>query len=113
MNEEIIRVENLKKTFRLKKENITAIQNINLSIKEKDIYGIIGLSGAGKSTLIRCLNFLEIPTEGNVYFKGINLGSLKNKELLKIRQNIGMIFQNFNLLEQRTVLQNRGCSRST
>ena len=106
MNEEIIRVENLKKTFRLKKENITAIQNINLSIKEKDIYGIIGLSGAGKSTLIRCLNFLEIPTEGNVYFKGINLGSLKNKELLKIRQNIGMIFQNFNLLEQRTVLQN-------
>ena len=106
MNKEIIKVQNLKKNYKLKKQTITAIQNINITINQGDIYGIIGLSGAGKSTLIRCLNFLEKPTEGKVFYKGIDLSSLKNKELLKIRQNIGMIFQNFNLLEQRTVLEN-------
>ena len=106
MSNQIIKIENLKKTFKLKKDTITAIQNINLSINEGDIYGIIGLSGAGKSTLIRCINFLEKPTSGKVYFKDIDLSSLKSKELLKVRQNIGMIFQSFNLLEQRTVLEN-------
>ena len=106
MSDQIIKIENLKKTFKLKKDTITAIQNINLSINEGDIYGIIGLSGAGKSTLIRCINFLEKPTSGKVYFKDIDLSSLKSKELLKVRQNIGMIFQSFNLLEQRTVLEN-------
>lgn len=106
MSNQIIKIENLKKTFKLKKDIITAIQNINLSINEGDIYGIIGLSGAGKSTLIRCINFLEKPTSGKVYFKDIDLSSLKSKELLKVRQNIGMIFQSFNLLEQRTVLEN-------
>ena len=106
MNNTIIKIENLKKTYKLKKETITAISDINLSIHEGDIYGIIGLSGAGKSTLIRCINFLEKPTDGKVYYKGIDLATLKNKDLLKVRQNIGMIFQNFNLLEQRTVLDN-------
>ena len=106
MSNTIIKIENLKKTYKLKKETITAISDINLSIHEGDIYGIIGLSGAGKSTLIRCINFLEKPTDGKVYYKGIDLATLKNKDLLKIRQNIGMIFQNFNLLEQRTVLDN-------
>ena len=103
---QIIKIENLKKTYKSKKEYLTAIKNINLSIEEKDIFGIIGLSGAGKSTLIRCINFLEKPTDGKVYYKGIDLATLKNKDLLKVRQNIGMIFQNFNLLEQRTVLDN-------
>ena len=106
MSNTIIKIENLKKTYKLKKETITAISDINLSIHEGDIYGIIGLSGAGKSTLIRCINFLEKPTDGKVYYKGIDLATLKNKDLLKVRQNIGMIFQNFNLLEQRTVLDN-------
>ena len=106
MSNPIIKIENLKKTYKSKNSCVNAIENINLSINSGDIYGIIGLSGAGKSTLIRCINFLEKPTEGKVYFKGIDLASLKNKELLKIRQNIGMIFQNFNLLEQRTVLEN-------
>ena len=106
MNKPIIKIENLKKTYKSKKSSITAIENINLTINSGDIYGIIGLSGAGKSTLIRCINFLEKPTEGTVYFEGIDLSSLKNKELLKVRQSIGMIFQNFNLLEQRTVLEN-------
>lgn len=106
MNNTIIKIENLKKTYKLKKQTITAISDINLNIHEGDIYGIIGLSGAGKSTLIRCINFLEKPTDGKVYYKGIDLATLKNKDLLKVRQNIGMIFQNFNLLEQRTVLDN-------
>ena len=106
MSNPIIKIENLKKTYKSKNSCVNAIENINLNINSGDIYGIIGLSGAGKSTLIRCINFLEKPTEGKVYFKGIDLSSLKNKELLKIRQNIGMIFQNFNLLEQRTVLEN-------
>ena len=106
MSNPIIKIENLKKTYKSKNSCVNAIENIKLNINSGDIYGIIGLSGAGKSTLIRCINFLEKPTEGKVYFKGIDLSSLKNKELLKIRQNIGMIFQNFNLLEQRTVLEN-------
>ena len=106
MSNPIIKIENLKKTYKSKNSCVNAIENINLSINSGDIYGIIGLSGAGKSTLIRCINFLEKPTEGKVYFKGIDLSSLSNKELLKVRQNIGMIFQNFNLLEQRTVLEN-------
>lgn len=102
----IIKLNNLTKIYKVKKKEVVAIKNINLSIQEGDIYGVIGLSGAGKSTLIRCINYLEVPTSGEVYFKNINLASLKNKELRKIRQNIGMIFQNFNLLEQRTVLKN-------
>lgn len=106
MEEEIIRIQDLTKIYKVKKTDILAIQNINLSITEKDIFGIIGLSGAGKSTLIRCINYLEKPTSGAVYFKGTNLAELKSKELRKIRQSIGMIFQNFNLLEQRTVLKN-------
>lgn len=103
---EIIKLKNLTKIYKVKKKEVVAIQDINLSIQEGDIYGVIGLSGAGKSTLIRCINYLETPTSGEVYFKNINLGTLKNKELRKIRQDIGMIFQSFNLLEQRTVLKN-------
>lgn len=106
MGQEIIKIQDLTKIYKVKKEEVVAIQNINLSIEEKDIFGIIGLSGAGKSTLIRCMNYLEKPTTGSVYFKGTNLAMLKNKDLRKIRQSIGMIFQNFNLLEQRTVLKN-------
>lgn len=102
----IIKLENLTKIYKVKKQEIVAIKDVNLDIKNKDIYGIIGLSGAGKSTLIRCINFLEKPTSGNVYYKGTDLAALKNKELRQIRQNIGMIFQSFNLLEQRNVLKN-------
>ena len=106
MEKEIIKIENLSKVYKVKNFEITAIQDINLSIYEKDIFGIIGLSGAGKSTLVRCINFLEKPTSGRVYFDGVNLSSLDNKQMRKVRQNIGMIFQNFNLLEQRNVLKN-------
>lgn len=106
MGKDLMNIENLKKVYKAKKKEITAIEKINLKIEEKDIFGIIGLSGAGKSTLIRCMNFLEKPTEGKIYYKGIDLSTLKNKELRKIRQEIGMIFQGFHLLEQRTVLKN-------
>ena len=83
-----------------------ALEDINLEIKSGEIFGIIGMSGAGKSTLVRCINFLERPTQGTVYFDGQNLSDLTKKELYKIRQSIGMIFQQFNLLMQRNVLGN-------
>ncbi len=102
----IVKIEGLYKTFHTKNGDISALKDINLSIEQGDIFGIIGLSGAGKSTLVRCINFLETPTEGKVYFEGRELGNLSKKELLKIRQSIGMIFQNFNLLEQRNALKN-------
>ena len=103
---EIFKLENVTKIYKVKKKEIVAIKDINLSISDGDIFGVIGLSGAGKSTLIRCLNFLEKPTSGSVYFKGTNLNDLSSKELREVRQDIGMIFQNFNLMEQKTVLKN-------
>lgn len=102
----IIQIRDLSKVYPSKKGDITAINNINLEIEEKDIFGIIGLSGAGKSTLIRCINYLEKPTSGEVVYKGVSLSSLNEKELRNVRKEIGMIFQRFNLLEQRTVLKN-------
>lgn len=102
----IIQIRDLSKVYPSKKGDITAINNINLEIEEKDIFGIIGLSGAGKSTLIRCINYLEKPTSGEVIYKGVSLSSLNEKELRNVRKEIGMIFQRFNLLEQRTVLKN-------
>lgn len=104
--EPIIRVENISRTFRTNSGQVEAVKNISFSIEKGDIYGIIGLSGAGKSTLVRCLNLLEKPNEGNVYIEGKNLMELSPKELRKERQDIGMIFQNFNLLMQRNVVDN-------
>lgn len=102
----MIKVENVSKTFHTKGGEVTALQDINLEIEKGDIYGIIGLSGAGKSTLVRCLNLLEKPTEGNVFVKDRNILELSPKELRLERRNIGMIFQHFNLLMQRNVLEN-------
>ena len=102
----MIKLENIGKTYIKGNHRVEAIKNIDLHIEKGDIFGIIGLSGAGKSTLVRCINFLEKPTSGNVIFDGKNLGLLPHKELLKARQSMGMIFQNFNLLEQRTALKN-------
>lgn len=102
----IIELVGLGKVFTSKNNTVTALDNINLDIYEGEIFGIIGLSGAGKSTLVRCINFLERPTSGDVVFDGTKLASAKEKELLKIRQSMGMIFQQFNLLMQRNALQN-------
>ena len=82
------------------------LKDLNLTIEDGDIYGIIGMSGAGKSTLVRCLNFLERPTEGTVYVEGQDLSTLDAKQLRQLRKHVAMIFQNFNLLMQRTVLDN-------
>jgi len=102
----MIKIENVNKTFLMKKREIHALQNINLEIKQGEIFGIIGYSGAGKSTLIRCINLLERPTTGSIIVDGEELTSLKAKELRRARKKIGMIFQHFNLMPSRTVLAN-------
>ena len=102
----MIEIRNLAKTYHGAEGDFTAVKNINLTINDGDIFGIIGLSGAGKSTLVRCINLLEVPTEGDVLVDGKSMLSLSRRELLAARQKIGMIFQGFNLLAQRTVLQN-------
>ena len=102
----ILKLENLKKDYAVGKDFITALNNINLEIEAGEVFGIIGASGAGKSTLARCLNLLEKPTEGHVYFEDRDLAKLTTKELNIARQSISMIFQQFNLLMQRSVLKN-------
>ncbi|MCR5596386.1 MAG: ATP-binding cassette domain-containing protein [Lachnospiraceae bacterium] len=102
----VIEIKNLTKKFEVEGNTVIALEDINLSIEKGDIYGIIGMSGAGKSTLVRSINYLEKPNEGSVLIDGINLSELKEKELRKMRAQIGMIFQGFNLLEQRNVIGN-------
>lgn len=102
----MIEIRNLAKTYHGAEGDFTAVKNINLTINDGDIFGIIGLSGAGKSTLVRCINLLEVPTEGDVLVDGKSMLSLSRRELLEARQKIGMIFQGFNLLSQRTALDN-------
>ena len=102
----MIELQHLSKTFQTAAGPLTALNDISLTINDGEIFGIIGLSGAGKSTLVRCINLLERPTEGKVLIDGTDLTALPKKKLLETRRSIGMIFQNFNLLEQRTVLKN-------
>lgn len=102
----IISLKGVSKEFNTREGKVNALTDINLEIEEGDIYGIIGLSGAGKSTLVRCMNLLEIPTEGKVVFDGEELTDRNKKELNKKRRNIAMIFQQFNLLMQKNVLRN-------
>ena len=101
-----IEVKHLTKTFEQKGIVVEALKDINLNIEAGDIYGTIGMSGAGKSTLVRCLNYLEKPTDGQVIIAGQDLGALSEKELRKQRSDIAMIFQHFNLLMQKNVLDN-------
>ena len=105
-NKPIIEIQNLSKTFITKDAKVDALRQIDLTIHKGDIFGIIGMSGAGKSTLVRCLNFLERPTEGTVLIEGQDLSKLRETELRKLRTQVAMIFQHFNLLMQRTVLDN-------
>ena len=102
----MFRLENVSKTFENESGVTEAVQNVSLEIRDGEIFGIIGLSGAGKSTLVRCLNYLEKPTAGKVFFKERDLAELSPKELREVRKKMSMIFQDFNLLEQRTVLSN-------
>ncbi len=102
----MIEIKNLSKTFQTADGNVEALRDVNLTIADGDIYGIIGMSGAGKSTLVRCINMLERPTEGSVLLDGKDLGKLSEKELRSVRRNVTMIFPGFNLRTQRTCLQN-------
>ena len=102
----MIEIENVTKTFMMKKREIHALQKINLQIAAGEIFGIIGHSGAGKSTLIRCINLLERPTTGSIIVDGQELTSLNKKGVREARRKIGMIFQHFNLMPSRTVLGN-------
>ena len=102
----IIRLEGVSKTFGSGENAVHALQDIDLSIREGEIFGIIGLSGAGKSTLVRCINLLEKPTSGKVFVSGQELTSLPEHQLRAARRNIGMIFQGFHLLMQRTAEEN-------
>lgn len=106
MSQPIIQVRDLSKRFGAGDAAVHALEHIDLSVNEGDIYGIIGLSGAGKSTLVRCINLLERPTEGAVLVDGQDLTKLSEKQLRRARKSIGMIFQHFNLLMQRTCLDN-------
>ena len=106
MEENIISIQGLGKVFHTGSGDFTALEDIHLEIKKGQIQGIIGLSGAGKSTLVRCINYLERPSSGQIFFRGKSLSTMKEKEILAMRQNMGMIFQQFNLLEQRNLLRN-------
>ena len=102
----MIELQGLSKTFHTANGTVEALQDINITINDGEIFGIIGLSGAGKSTLVRCINLLERPTSGKVIIDGKNLTDMPQRELLNMRRSISMIFQGFNLLEQRNVLKN-------
>ena len=102
----MIELKYLSKTFQMKDGAVKALQNINLTIPDGSIYGIIGMSGAGKSTLVRCINLLERPTGGSVVIDGVAMETLSPVSLRKRRREITMIFQQFNLLMQRTCLKN-------
>lgn len=104
--EPIIQIRKVTKTFLGKDNQVEALKGITLDIEKGDIYGIIGMSGAGKSTLVRCLNFLEKPTTGTVLIENKDLSAMTEKELRHTRTEIAMIFQHFNLLMQRSVLDN-------
>ncbi len=106
MAEPIIRICNLEKKFQSKNSEVYALKGINLDIHQGDIFGIIGRSGAGKSTLVRCINMLERPTGGQVLFEGRDLCRLDDRQLRQARRSMGMIFQQFNLLMQRTAMEN-------
>ena len=102
----MIKLSGIYKTYHTKDKDIQALKNINLEIKEGDIFGVIGYSGAGKSTLIRSINLLENPDKGEVEVDGVSLLNISKKELRSVRTNIGMIFQGFNLMNSIDVYNN-------
>lgn len=102
----MIRFEHVSKTFQTKNGPFDALKDVSFEIEKGDIYGVIGYSGAGKSTLIRMVNALETPTYGKVWVEGNDIGTLSQKELRNLRKGIGMIFQQFNLLESKTIYDN-------
>ena len=106
MAEPIIQLKHLTKRFGGGENEVHALEDVSIEVRAGEIFGVIGLSGAGKSTLVRCINLLERPTAGEVIVDGRDMLRLTERELRKVRQSIGMIFQSFNLLMQRTALDN-------
>lgn len=102
----MIEIKNLNKSYKIKNDKLIALKDISLTINNGEIYGIMGLSGAGKSTLFRCINLLEVPDSGEILIDGVDITELNNNQLRSARKNIGMIFQNFNLLMNSTVFDN-------
>ncbi len=102
----MIQIQHVCKTYGEGDTSHHALRNVNLTINDGDVFGIIGTSGAGKSTLVRCLNLLERPTEGAILYDGQDVVGYEGRSLLDLRSNVGMIFQNFSLFQQRTVLAN-------
>lgn len=102
----MIQFMDISKTFQTKKDTIHALNHVSLTIDDGDVFGIIGFSGAGKSTLLRMVNALEVPTTGHVEIDGKNIDTLSHKELRGVRKKIGMVFQQFNLLESKSVYEN-------
>ena len=101
----MIRIEHLSKIYQTKTQ-VDALRDISLHVQPGDIYGIIGMSGAGKSTLLRCISFLEQPTSGSIWLDGKNMKDVKGRELQEIRKEMGVIFQGYNLLMQKTIHKN-------
>lgn len=102
----MIAIRNVTKEFDVNKQKVTALSDVNFTIEKGDIFGIIGFSGAGKSTLLRMINALEVPTSGHVEIDGVNINGLSFNELRKVRKRIGMVFQQFNLLNAKSVYDN-------
>ncbi|NDL67122.1 ATP-binding cassette domain-containing protein [Anaerotalea alkaliphila] len=102
----MIEIRNLCKVYHNPTGDFVALDDVDLTIAQGEIYGVIGLSGAGKSTLIRCINMLEKPSSGSIRIDGEDITRMRGRELRRIRQSLGMIFQDFNLLMQKTVEEN-------
>lgn len=102
----MIQIENLSKLYKTKERVVKGVDDVSLRIQKGEIFGIVGYSGAGKSSLIRCLNLLEKPTEGSILIDGLNLMELRGEKLRRARLKIGMIFQHFHLISQKTVSEN-------
>ncbi|MHC1786009.1 MAG: methionine ABC transporter ATP-binding protein [Christensenellales bacterium] len=102
----LIRIEGLSKVYRTPDGDVTALDNIDLNVAKGEIYGVIGMSGAGKSTLIRCINRLDTPNAGKIFYRGRDILAMDTRELLAVRRKVSMIFQQFNLLMQRTLGEN-------
>lgn len=102
----MIEIRNLSKVYKTKNGTVKGVDEVSLSVQEGEIFGIVGYSGAGKSSLLRCINLLERPTSGSITVDGIDLTSLKGEHLRLARLKIGMIFQHFYLISQKTVFEN-------
>ncbi len=102
----MIEIQNLTKTFSDKHSTVHALQDVSTTVYDGDIFGIIGMSGAGKSTLLRCLSMLESPTSGKILLNGVDISSLKGAQQRAIRKQMGVVFQGYNLLMQKTVAEN-------